>query len=160
MNGNRIAHILSLDKYAKDLFGGFSTPDIPIPKFSSLPSIVILNTALYGTAGEHWCTVCFSKNRSCDFFDPYARSPTEYGFTNTLLSACNYEIRFNEKPVQGFLSKTCGHHCLYFALKYARKDTPDSIMKSYHPFNKRSNDNMVFDYISRTAGSIIASIRD
>jgi hypothetical protein len=160
MNGNRIAYILSLDKYSKDVFQGFSTPDLPMPKFTSLPALVVLNTGLFGTAGEHWCIACFAKDGSCDFFDPYARSPADYGFIPSLMKACDHEIRFNKKPVQGFLSKTCGHHCLYFALRYVRHDSPDCIMDGYHPHNRRINDNMVFDYIHRTAGSIIVAIRD
>lgn len=160
MNGLRLEHILALDKFSKDMFHGFSTPDLPLPKLKKLPSIVILNTGLSTTDGEHWCVACFRKDRTCDFFDPYGYSPSFYGFTKQLLKSCQKFIRFNEKPVQGFLSKTCGHHSIFFALKYSRGYDPDEIMACYHPVNRRFNDNMVYAYLIQKSDHVIASVAD
>lgn len=160
MNGNRIHHVLTLDPYSSKKFQGFSSPDLPLPKIRRLPAIFILNTAPSWSGGEHWCVACFAKDGTCDFFDPYARSPDDYGFTHQLLFSCKKEIRFNTIPVQGILAKTCGHHCLFFALKYARNKKPEFIMNMYDKNNIRKNDNMVYEYLKRTCGSIIATIEE
>jgi hypothetical protein len=141
------------------MFAGFSSPDLPIPTLKKLPAIVFLNTALSYTPGEHWCVACFAKDGSCDFFDPYGRSPTVYYLTPGLLDACMKEIRFNKTRVQGDLAKTCGHHGLFFAFKYSRGYSPDTIMNLYHKDqNNRGNDNMVFHFLQHICGSIIATI--
>lgn len=160
MNAVRIDHILKLDKFTASMFYGFSTPDLPIPKFKKLPALIILNTGLSNTDGEHWCVACFPKSKMCYFYDPYGRSPAFYGLDIPLLQACKRYIRYNEKEVQGMLSKTCGHHCLFFALKYGRGIKPNQIMRMYHPVNNRRNDNMVYDYVRRMSSHIIAAIRD
>lgn len=158
MNGVRIHHILSLDPYTAPLFKGFGNPDTPLPNLHPLPSIIILNTAPISSPGEHWCVACFANDGSCNFFDPFGLSPLLYGFGTALLTACKIGIRFSKIPVQGILSKTCAHHCLFFALKYARGYTPDQIMHFYSSNNSVSNDNMVFEYIRRKSGSILATI--
>jgi hypothetical protein len=140
------------------MFQGFGNPGIQLPDFNTLPAIVILNTDPIYLPGEHWCVACFKKDKSCDFFDPYGVAPTAYAFGPVILDACHKGIRYNEKMVQGLLSKTCGHHCLFFALKYARGKKPEDIMQLYACNNAVKNDNMVFEYIKKVRGSTIATI--
>ena len=149
MNGNRIHHILSLDTYTAPMFKGFSCPDLPLPSINALPAIIVLNSAPSWSAGEHWCLACFDKTNLCHFYDPFGKSPDLYGFTPQLMVKCNEAIRFNRKKVQNIASKTCGHHCMYFALHYARGYSPEEIMKTYHPTDTRKNDNMVFEYLQQ-----------
>lgn len=158
MNGNRIHHILTIDPYAKHLFNGFCSPDLPLPPLKKVPAIIVLNTAPSWSSGEHWCIACFNHDKSCIFFDPYGKSPDFYKFTKNLMNICEKEIRFNTLPVQGYLSKTCGHHCLFFALHFARGIKPNEIMSFYDEYNKRKNDNMVFDFIRTHSGNILSKI--
>lgn len=158
MNGERINHILSLDPYAGPIFKGFCSPDLPFPKVRKGPAIFVLNTAPSWTRGEHWCIACLRSDKSCIFFDPYGKSPDAYQFTDRLLKICEKKIQYNILPVQGNLSKTCGHHCIFFALHFARKVEPETIMTFYDVHNKRKNDNMVFDFIRLHAGNILAAI--
>ena len=161
MNGTRIHHILTLDPYTKKIFAGFCSPDLPLPVYEGRPALYILNTGLSTSPGEHWCVACFPKNSNvCYFFDPFGHSPNKYMFSASLLEMCN-KIVFNKKVVQGELAKTCGHHCLFFALKYARGHEPNTIMAMYKSSDsQRQNDNMVYEYIRHKYGGIIARIRD
>jgi hypothetical protein len=159
MNGTRIQHILSLDPYAKKIFAGFSSPDLPLPVFSTRPALYVLNTGLSTSPGEHWCIACFTRDKVCYFFDPYGESPKKYILDPVLLSVSETLV-YNTKCVQGNLAKTCGHHCIFFALQYARGYTPDEIMSLYKNNATRYNDNMVYEYIRHKYGNIIARIRE
>lgn len=157
MNSKCISHVLKKDPYSKKCFQGFGNPDLPLPEIKSYPAIFILNTAPFFSNGEHWCVVCIEKNGICYFFDPLGKSPSTYGFFDILSSHCD-RIFVNSKQVQNETSKTCGHHCIYFAKKYAYGIHPEVIMDSYSNL-QRKNDNMVYDYVRRQCGDLVASIQ-
>lgn len=157
MNGYRIEHLLSLDVYTGPIFAGISCVDLPLPEFrKSDPWLVVLNTAPSYTKGEHWCATYFDRG-TCEFFDPYGRSPDAYHFTPLLFTRCE-TIVYNKEKVQGDLSTTCGLHCLFFCLKRARGYTPDEIMSLYEDGRLRKNDNMIYEYMKHKYGSAFADV--
>jgi hypothetical protein len=83
--------------------------------------------------------------------------PKTYGFEMPLKEHASL-ITFNNIRVQSFFSSTCGHHCLYYALKRARGFSPEDIMRTYHAFNFSANDKMVFRFVSDKFGPISAKI--
>lgn len=113
MNSRRIEHILGLDPRCRDVFHGFGNPDFPLPLIKKYPAVFVLNTAPFFSSGEHWCVICIESKGSCYFFDSYGYHPKYYGFEKVLLNHC-HTVSHNQRKVQGDLSKTCGHHCIYF----------------------------------------------
>lgn len=161
MNGNRIHHILTLDPYTSSMFAGFGSPDhLSMSRKKKRPAIVILNTAPSTSPGEHWCVAVFENVNVCFFFDSYGCSPAIYNLLPVLRSVHGGRIIYNKWEIQGDLAKTCGHHCLFFALNYARGMKPNDIMRKYKRRNKRYNDSMVYGFLKREYGNIIGSIED
>jgi hypothetical protein len=155
MNGYRIEYVLRRTAGIQDIFAGFGNPDMPIPCPNERPVVYILNTALSTDPGEHWCVICF-ENHCCYFFDSFAAPPDSYEFSD-FLNSCN-ELKYNTQQVQGNLAKTCGHHCLYFSIKYGHGHSPDAIMKAYSN-NLSLNDKMVYNFIRDNYGEVIATIQ-
>jgi hypothetical protein len=149
MNSSVIKHILTRDPYTGPMFQGFSAADLLLPdKIKCKPALFILNTDTADGPGEHWCAVIIRNKNVCEFFDSYGLAPSVYNFETQLLDHCN-KIRFNEFRVQG-ANPTCGHHCLFFALKRARGVTlHDMFTKHYSSTNLNANDRMVYKYVKR-----------
>jgi hypothetical protein len=155
MDGFRMEHVLLSTPGISDCFVGFGSPDIPLQQTNKKRAVYILNTAVSSEPGEHWCVVCLEKTKSF-FFDSYGQSPDEYNFENVVSKY--KDIRYNTRPVQGVLAATCGHHCLYFCVKYGYGETPDDILNSYSS-NLTANDNKVYRFIRENYGEVIARIR-
>jgi hypothetical protein len=149
MNSSVITHILTRDPYTASWFHGFSAADLTLPdKIKRKPALFILNTDTADGPGEHWCAVIIRNKNVCEFFDSYGLHPRVYNFEAQLLKHCN-KIQFNEFRVQGD-NPTCGHHCLFFALKRARGVTiRDLFTKYYSSKNLNGNDRMVFKYVKK-----------
>jgi hypothetical protein len=92
----------------------------------------------------------------CYFFDSFAQPPESYEFTD-FLKSCD-DLRYNTLQVQGDLSQTCGHHCLYFCIEYGNGKKPEEIMKSYSN-DVALNDKMVYNFIRDNYGDVVATIK-
>lgn len=155
MNSIRIDYILKHDPIAKKVFRGFAYPDFMKP-FKKYPTLLILNTDSINGPGEHWCACYFLNKKYAEFFDPYGLSPNIYGFTS-LIKKQSKRIYFNEEPVQGLLSSTCGHHVLFYALHRVRGLSSKTIMKKFYTSDPDKNDNMVFKYLQKF-GTVFSEI--
>ncbi len=155
MNSARIEFILKHDPATRRIFKGFAYPDYS-DSFSKYPALLILNTDSVSGPGEHWCACYFVNKKYAEFFDPYGISPDIYGFTPIIKQHSN-KIYFNEKPVQGFLASTCGHHVLFYALHRARNISSKKIINKYYSNDPNKNDNMVFKYLKKF-GSVFSEI--
>lgn len=156
MNGHKIEYVLSLTPGIQDLFCGFISPDIPLPPITSVPAVFVANTAISTSIGEHWCVLCIEGGGKGYFFDSFGSSPYEYGFYD-FINHCQKEIKCNNRIIQDYFSGTCGHHCLYFCIKYGNGILTDKIINTYHN-NQKRNDRMVFNFVRDNYGEIIARI--
>jgi len=157
MDSTTIRKILARDPRTKTIFQGFSSPDLDFPKIVKTPALFILNTDTSDGPGIHWCSAVFTKQKTCEFFDPLGKNPSTYNFDKSILKRCN-KICFNEFPVQHDSAATCGHHCLFFAFHRARNMTPKRIMKKYSRTDLVNNDHMVFDFVAKNFGKTNAQI--
>jgi len=157
MDSTTIQKILTRDQRTKNLFQGFSTPDLDFPKIVKTPALFILNTDTSDGPGIHWCIAVFTKKKMCEFFDPLGKNPASYGFDKSILKLYP-KICFNEFPVQHSSAATCGHHCLFFAFHRARKMRPRRIMQKYSRTDLVNNDHMVFDFVAKNFGKQNAKI--
>lgn len=161
MQSSTLKDILLNDEYAGPWFSGFAHPDVCIQRLlkhkTKKPQLFILNTDNSYGPGEHWCLAIFFHPSNCEFFDPLGFHPKTYGFEEPLMERASH-ITFNNVRVQSFLSSTCGHHCLYYALKRARGQSPEAIIRTYNPFNFSANDKMVYNFVYHKFGPISAKI--
>jgi hypothetical protein len=156
MNGARISHILLSDPYAGHQFGGFGYPDFPIA-VNKKPALFFLNTDFSFNPGEHWCVVYFVDD-VCEFFDPYGLGPEHYNLDTLIDGHCLTRVN-NQKRVQGFDEKTCGHHCLFFSLHRCRGISFHEIMTKHYSSDVDENDKLVFDFMKRF-GRIMSEIQN
>jgi hypothetical protein len=153
MNASVITHILSRDPYTHEWFQGFSSPDLPLPKIKRKPALFVLNTDDSDGPGEHWCVALIRNRNNCEFFDSYGLPPSAYNFESELLKQCKH-VSYNEFRVQG-TSPTCGHHCLFYALKRARGLSSVKIYETFYSLDLERNDRMVYNFIKKY-GDVIA----
>jgi hypothetical protein len=161
MESSIIEKILTKDPFTAPWYSGIAHPDVCIQRISKFkskkPQLFVLNTDNSYGPGEHLCLAFFFPPSNCEFFDPLGFHPKTYGFDSPLKDHASL-ITFNNIRVQSFFSSTCGHHCLYYALKRARGDSPETIMRTYQPFNFAFNDKMVFNFVSDNFGPVSAKI--
>lgn len=150
MNAKVIRSILRQDPYSRNLFQGFSTPDLPLP-IKKTPAVIILNTDTSDGPGQHWCTVIFDGSDICEFFDPLGLSPEHYGLHKPIMKRAE-GILFNTVAVQHPLSLTCGHHCIFYVLKRSRGLSHSDVLQLYDYDNLRKNDSMVFRFVAHNFG--------
>lgn len=149
MNGLLISKLLKQDRFTKRLFHGFAAPDVPIETYiKHYPAMVIMNTGLSTSPGEHWVILIIERGGLCYFFDSFARSPEFYQLLNTSLKHCEI-IKYNTRQVQQNGSDVCGHHCIFFAMYYARGNSPKFILERKYKSNLAQNDHMVRRYVMK-----------
>jgi hypothetical protein len=159
MNGNRITHALSRDLVTKELFAGIGCPDLPLPQITKTPAVVVLNTDLYRNPGEHWCVMLFENAVDRYFFDSFGHQPSYYGFQDHIsLERPKSKCKYNSKVIQHVLSKTCGHHCIYFIYHLGKGYKPNDIVSLYSNSNLRANDYSAFDFVVNRYGTHIAGV--
>ena len=161
MEGSTLENILSNDPYTGPWYSGFAHPDVCLQRVSKHRSkknrLFVLNTDNSYGPGEHWCLAIFFQGGYCEFFDPLGLHPKTYGFDSPLLQETSL-ITYNNIRVQSLLSSTCGHHCIYYGLKCARGISPETIMRTYQPFDFSVNDKMVYNFIYQKYGPTSAKI--
>lgn len=155
MNGAVLKYIFQTNIYTKKWFGGFSSPDLPLPIVKKYPTLFVLNTDYAQGEGEHWCLFIRINEVENEFFDPYGQPPTLYNFEESLFQKIN-KIVYNDTRVQGKLP-TCGHHCVFFGINRAMGHSMEHIVKNIYSSNLEKNDNNVFQFIKKTYGDDFAS---
>ena len=152
--------MLNSDEFTKSIWKGFLAPDvqlfgIPQPPF---PHLYVVNNAPTFTGGEHWCVLIVFKH-FCEFFDPFGKSPFENGVLKSIFSHCK-KIKYNNVQYQSILAKTCGHHCIFFAMQRARGVSCKQIKQIYNETNLTQNDDMVFNFVVKHFGVFFVKIQD
>lgn len=160
MNDRRIDFMLKSDPFTGPLWKGFLAPDVILSgtPHSSFPQLYIVNNAPTFLGGEHWCALIIFKS-FCEFFDPLGRSPNENGVIHSFFSHCE-KIKFNNVQYQSNFAKTCGHHCIFFAMQRARGISCKKIKSMYHKTNLSQNDDMVFNFVVKHFGVFMARIQN
>lgn len=157
MNAGRIDFIMQIDPHTRGLWRGIFSQDETLPtETNSKGDIYLLNTAPSDHPGEHWCLL-FRKNNVCELFDSYGHPPSFYNLT---MPKSDKIVVYNPFQVQGPFNRTCGHHCLFFAIHRARGYSfLDIITKLYSPQRPYViNDNMVLNFIFTRFGTSLAKI--
>lgn len=118
MDSRQIYAALKSNKRTKHCFHGIYPMDM-LPDKSNLWSntssnkqYIIVNTDPSYKPGEHWIALCLSKNgKHNEYFDSYGQAPNI-----KIAHYLNDNYLFLTKPMQGFLTTTCGQWCMYYIL--------------------------------------------
>jgi hypothetical protein len=161
MDDKRIATMMKKDFFTSKMWKGFLAPDLKLPYKKSnqiYPQLYFVNTAPTYSGGEHWCLLIIHA-KYCEFFDSFGQSPDKYDILKSFVSHCK-KIVFNGDRYQSYLAKTCGHHCIFFAILRARGISTKKIKSLYKKGNFQYNDSMVFDFVLKRFGKYMAHIME
>ena len=138
MTTNDINTILQKDYFTKFNFLGVFPRD-EIPAITFYPSCFVINTEPSYKKGEHWLALFFNKSRNCTFFDSYGHDPAYFNMLN-YIKRFSSEFTYNKKQIQGILSVTCGHYCVFFILLMNRGYSLSTILSCFSSKNFDLND--------------------
>ena len=143
MRGYDIANVLKKDILSRRVFKGVFPRDVlqHLPVNSRHPSAYIINTASHNEPGEHWVAVWLHGGRG-EYFDSYGLPPIKEHIEKFMKKHCRY-YQWNRRVLQGILSNTCGHYCLYYILQKARGHSMDRICARFNTFSHYANDKRV-----------------
>lgn len=99
--------------YFKTFLGVFSRDNLP--KITSFPCSLIMNTDPENKPGQHWVAIYINENEFGTYFDSYGYAPLNREFEIFLNNYCK-SWTFNPIMLQGFNSYTCGEFCVLFVL--------------------------------------------
>ena len=96
------------DPYAKINFLGVFPRD-QLPRITTYPFSLIVNTDKHDEKGEHWLAIYVGKNKNCEFFDSFGFSEKDYGFESYIRTfSRNYS--HNKLQMQDISSNACGYY--------------------------------------------------
>jgi len=152
--------MMQSDFFTSKMWKGFLAPDLKLQRKKKTeplhPHLYFVNTAPTYSGGEHWCLLIVHK-KYCEFFDSFGFSPDKYDVLKSFVPQCE-KILYNGDRYQSFLAKTCGHHCIFFAILRARGISAKRIKKLYRKNDFKYNDSMVYNFVLKRFGKNMARI--
>ena len=130
--------ILSKDDYSRSCFIGVFPRD-RLPMINFYPCAFIINTESSDLPGQHWLGFYYDNEKCCTFFDSFGNSPQKFGLTK-FLKKTSLALEFNKHRLQGELSFTCGHFCIFFILLKSRNFSLQEIVDFFDKKNFCLND--------------------
>ena len=91
-----------------------------------------------------------------EFFDSHGLPPDTYDMDGYLLQDNTY---YNEKPLQGLTSDTCGDYCLFYLFHRARNVNLNTIQAKFRRHDSQWNDAQVATFVY-TYVSEISNVRN
>ena len=143
MNNRELEAILQGDVAAGPIFGSVFASN-QLPEEISYPTAIVINTGPNYGPGEHWVAAYFTHDGEAEYFDSYGLPPT--GSMKKFVKRCAWNTTYNATQLQGLLSSTCGHYCLFYLLHRCRGVAMDDIVKMFGK-NLQKNDRFVEDFI-------------
>ena len=138
MNTREIDNILRADE--RTSYKG-TFPWDKCPKLNN--GSYVINTDCSHRPGQHWVAY-HVRNGRVEFFDSYGNSPSYF---RVLPDADKH----NGKRLQGLLSTTCGHYCVYYLLHRCRGYSMEEITGRFGN-DLRDNDRAVAAYMKECFG--------
>ena len=148
--GYTLARFLKDDYKTRPMFYGvYPVDQLPQRRLSQTrPCIFIVNTDESYGPGKHWILIFLSSDYRGVYFDSFGRD-VEDGRIFKFLEINCHQYEYNDTPLQGVLSSTCGHYCLYVAKRLARGHSLKYILRSFRVFRPYFNDQYVVSRLPR-----------
>lgn len=135
--------LLGNDAHVKLLWGGVH-PNNHLPDKVTYPQALVFNTDPCTEPGEHWVAVYLTPDGQGEYFDSYGVPPT--GRVKRFLGQRTWNVIYNGVQLQGLLSSTCGHYCLFYLLHRCRNYSMEDIVNMFSS-DMNENDKHVRDFI-------------
>ena len=143
MNGLQIQNILLKYQKTKRIFGGIFPIDVlPLEPIIKKPKLFIINTDVSTGPGEHWLLIYLHTNGVASYFDSYGLPPRNIFLLNFLKQNSTRYV-YNNSILQGSLSITCGHFCIYFAKRLSQGQNLRKILSRFRVLRPNLNDRIV-----------------
>jgi hypothetical protein len=124
-------------------YGVYPVDQLPRKRLpQTRPRIFIVNTDESRGRGKHWILIFLKKDYRAVYFDSFGRDVEDGRILKFLQVNC-HQYEYNNTPLQGVLSSTCGHYCLYVAKKLARGHSLQYILRSFRVLRPYFNDRYV-----------------
>ena len=126
--------------------GCYAADNIPIikPAENEINGFII-NTAKYGSPGEHW-TAIIIKNNSCIFFYSFGCEIYNQTLLSLLKSIQINKYMYNSIQIQPFLSNNCGYYCIAFILSQLKDFSYTEFMNIFS-YDREKNNNTCYNFI-------------
>ena len=138
---------LQHDPKSREVSGGVHACDKLPKRRPRNQRLFIANTDDHTKPGTHWVAFYFTPGGRGIYYDSYGLPPFNgdlLRFVDKNASAWTY----NKKKLQDDNSKSCGHHCIFFAYHMVRGWSLAKFQSLFHSNNK-INDAMVVDFVKR-----------
>ncbi|CAF0861270.1 unnamed protein product [Brachionus calyciflorus] len=114
MNSIQLEKILESNPQTNKTFIGiYARNELPIIK--SYPCCFILNTTDRSHEGMHWLAIYYDKHKTCNFFDSYGNSQSNFGLNDYIDKYSNGSI-YKKTKIQSVNSDFCGYYFLLFLI--------------------------------------------
>ena len=144
MDSRQISRVLRKDDVASKHFVGVFPSD-KLPK--KMHGALVANTDPHNKPGMHWVAFFVDHDDCMEYFDSYGMVPFVKSFQKILKRSPNGWM-YNTKRIQGPLSTTCGHYCVYFLLLRCRGYSLQDIVSVFDRHNLVENDITIADFIN------------
>ena len=131
MKGYELHYFLTQDPVTRVAYGGiYSVNNLPTKHSATYPLLLVINTGLKGTKGEHWVALYINPWQKAVYFDSYGLPPVAPSILQ-FLRKHSVSWTYSDRPIQDLRSTACGWFCLYFLYHAARGA---SLNKIHQPF--------------------------
>ena len=109
------------------IFGGVYPCD-KLPKIKNFPKILVINTDVSSSVGEHWVCLYMKNKNMCEYFDSFGL-PIYNKFILNYLKKCKYKYYvYNTIIFQNINSKLCAYFVIAYILCKNKKISPESFL--------------------------------
>ena len=96
-----------------NFIGVFPSDKHCLPKISTYPSALIINTDPHQLPGQHWIAIYFLNKNTVEYFNTSGRQPSIKSIIKFMYKNAKYVI-YNTSQLQSDYSMTCGAFCIYY----------------------------------------------
>ena len=129
-----------LRKHCNIYRGTYSSDTLPKILDSWRPLVIVVNTDPSAQPGTHWICMFFDECGHGEIFDSFGQYPARV-FKRYMNEYCTV-WSYNNKQLQSFISRFCGHYCIWFCVFKARKYSLTEILRNV------SSDTGLNDYLA------------
>ena len=148
MDSNEI-NVLVQKLCIRNFLGVFAVDELhQIPK--DCEGVFIFNTDPSYKSGQHWISVCVSRNHLF-YFDPLASFENVTNEIQTFSKRYDKHLIFNDIRIQSYDSNKCGAHCLVFCFIMSIKPTSRTYtkyLKSFVSYTVEEREHLSLTYFS------------
>lgn len=144
MDTGQLLRCIQQDEFLHHYATGVHAAD-QLPSLKTRPSCFIANVDPINNSGSHWIAIFCDVNGNVECFDSYGRAPNRS--LKKYLEIYSKSITHNDVRIQGPLSSSCGHYCVYYLCHRVRDRSMNEIVSDFCT-NFSLNDITAAEYVN------------